>query len=195
MSKNIAYLEEHELTDRKIKRLELRKDNLFSDIDAQLFEKQNIIKQFEKFLVLMHEFIMGDAEASFDIETVNTKGSKSIIDIDLRIEDDGSHSVDRTKVFMYDVALMLNDFTKKLHPSFLIHDNIFDVDQDTLVQCLNYLDKAEKDGNDFQYILTLNRDKIESEERREEISLDIDKHKVATFNRQETFLKFKYKEM
>ncbi len=143
----------------------------------------------------MHEFIMGNAEASFDIETVNKANSKSIIDINLRIEDDGSHSVNRTKVFMYDIALMLDSFTRERHPTFLVHDNIFDVDQDTLVQCLNYLDKAEKDGNEFQYILTLNRDKIESEERRNEIKLDIDKHRVARFDRENTFLKFKYKEV
>lgn len=195
LSKNIAYLEEFDLTDRKMKRLELRKDNLFSEIDAQLFERDSVIKKFEKLLVLMHEFIMGNAEASFGIETVNKANNKSIIDIDLRIEDDGSHSVNRTKVFMYDIALMLDSFTRKRHPTFLVHDNIFDVDQDTLVQCLNYLDKAEKDGNEFQYILTLNRDKIESEERRNEINLDIDKHRVARFDRENTFLKFKYKEV
>ena len=29
-------------------------------------------------------------------------------------------------------------------PLFLVHDNIFDVDQDTLVQCLNYIYKQEE---------------------------------------------------
>ena len=72
----------------------------------------------------------------------------------MRIDDDGSHSIERTKVFIYDVALMFNNYTKKRHPRLLIHDNIFDVDQDTLVQCLNYLHKKEEQNpNDFQYIL------------------------------------------
>jgi hypothetical protein len=65
-------------------------------------------------------------------------------------------SVDRTKVFIYDMALMINSHTKVRHPLFLIHDNIFDVDQDTLVESLNYLAERETDGIDFQYILTLN---------------------------------------
>lgn len=195
LSKNIANLEEYDTAERKIKKFDLRKDNLFSELDAQLFERANEIKKFEKTLIEMHEFIMGNAEASFDIETVNKAKSKTIIEPHFRIEDDGSHSVNRTKVFMYDIALMLNVFTKVRHPNFLIHDNIFDVDQDTLVQCLNYLNSVEKNGNDFQYILTLNRDKIESEERRDEIELDIDEHRVARFTREDTFLKFKYKEM
>lgn len=195
LSKNISNLEEYEIAEREIRSLELKKDNLFAELDAQLFKIQKQIRDFEQTLVSMHEYIMGTAEASFDIKTVNKTSSKKIIDIELRIEDDGGHSVNRTKVFMYDIALMLNHFTSKKHPKFLIHDNIFDVDQDTLVQSLNYLAEQEKRGFEFQYILTLNRDKIETEERQEQINLKIDDHKKASFDRRNTFLKFRYKEV
>lgn len=81
-----------------------------------------------------------------------------------------------TKVFIYDMALLFNQYTRDRHPLFLVHDNIFDVDQDTLVQCLNYIYKQEEQYQDFQYILTLNRDKIENEEQRKLIQMDIDEH-------------------
>ena len=75
-----------------------------------------------------------------------------------------------------------------------MHDNIFDVDQDTLVQCLNYVYKQEEQFQDFQYILTLNRDKIENEERRKLIKMDIDEHQVAIFTKERKFLKRNYQE-
>ena len=75
-----------------------------------------------------------------------------------------------------------------------MHDNIFDVDQDTLVQCLNYAYRQEEHHSDFQYILTLNRDKIENEERKKLIKMDIDEHKVAVFTKVEKFLKRDYQE-
>ena len=114
---------------------------------------------------------------------------------DMRTYDDGSHSVERTKVFIYDMALLFNEHTRVRHPKLLIHDNIFDVDQDTLVQSLNFLKIQEEKFDDFQYILTLNRDKIENEERRKLIQLDIPGHKIASFTKQNKFLKKDYKEI
>ena len=120
--------------------------------------------------------------------------SKIPLEIDLRIFDDGSRSVNRTKVFIYDMALMFNEYTSNRHPRFLVHDNIFDVDQDTLVQCLNYIYKQEEYDSGFQYILTLNRDKIENEERRKLIKMDVDAHEVAIFTKKKKFLKRDYQE-
>lgn len=189
-----ANLDEYERVDREIDVLKLKKDNLFSELDTKIFEINNLIKDFNKTLASIHEYIMGNAEVSFDISTIKTSSSKQIIKLDLRIPDDGSHSVDRTKVFMYDIGLMLNKNTTQRHPMFLIHDNIFDVDQDTLVQSLNFLADQEKKST-FQYILTLNRDKIENEERKKQIALKIEEHTVASFNRRDRFLKTDYKEM
>jgi uncharacterized protein YydD (DUF2326 family) len=189
-----ANLEEYELIERETDILKLKKDNLFSELDTKIFETSKQIKEFNKTLAIIHDYIMGNAEVSFDISTVKTVSSKQIIKFDLRIPDDGSHSVDRTKVFIYDIGLLLNKNTKQRHPMFLIHDNIFDVDQDTLVQSLNFLAEQE-DKSDFQYILTLNRDKIENEERKNQIKLKIEEHTVASFNRRERFLKADYKEI
>lgn len=189
-----ANLDEYEKVDREIDVLRLKKDNIFSELDAKIFEINNLIKDFNKTLANIHEYIMGNAEVSFDISTVKTSSSKQIIKLDLRIPDDGSHSVDRTKVFIYDIGLMLNKNTTQRHPMFLIHDNIFDVDQDTLIQSLNFLADQEKKSS-FQYILTLNRDKIENEEKKKQIILKIEEHTIASFNRRDRFLKTDYKEM
>ena len=137
---------------------------------------------------------MGNKEASFDIETKNSSKVKDYIEFEMRIDDDGSHSIERTKVFIYDLALMFNENTTKRHPKFLIHDNIFDVDQDTLIQCLNFLSKKEEQHPNFQYILTINRDKIENEEREKLLNINIPEHRRANFTKENRFLGTKYQE-
>ncbi len=175
--------------------LKPRLDKLKLDINKQIEENKIIISSFEQTILDIHEIIMNNKEASFHINTKKSSKSKDYIDFEMRIYDDGSHSVERTKVFIYDMALMFNEYTKEKHPRLLIHDNIFDVDQDTLVQSLNYLSKQEElYPNDFQYILTLNRDKIENEERQKIINLDITSHRITNFTKEKRFLGIVYKE-
>jgi len=175
--------------------LKPRLDKLKLTINNQIEDSNTVIESFENTILDIHEAIMGDKDASFYINTKTSSKSKDYIEFQMRIKDDGSHSVDRTKVFIYDMALLFNEYTAKNHPRLLIHDNIFDVDQDTLVQSLNYLAKQEeKYPNSFQYILTLNRDKVENEEKQNLINLDITAHRKANFTKDERFLGVVYKE-
>ncbi|MDO5516193.1 MAG: DUF2326 domain-containing protein [Clostridium sp.] len=185
---------EYEKNSKQKKALGLRKSQEIIEIDQLIESNEEMINDFITTLLNIHEDIMGNKECAFTIQTIDKAQSKTPVEISLRIYDDGSHSVNRTKVFIYDMALLFNKYTRLRHPLFLVHDNIFDVDQDTLVQCLNYLNKQEEKYQDFQYILTLNRDKIENEERAELIEMDIDKHKVAMFTKDSKFLKKNYQE-
>ncbi|MCJ1220163.1 DUF2326 domain-containing protein [Paenibacillus polymyxa] len=193
-SKKIGLFKEYEHAEKEKKNLFLKKTQEVLELDNEIDEKKKILNSFLNTVLSIHEQIMGNKECSFTIETINNKTSKQTIKIEMRIYDDGSHSVDRTKVFIYDMALLFNQYTRLRHPGLLIHDNIFDVDQDTLVQSLNFLAKQEEKYQDFQYVLTLNRDKIEHEEKMNQIKLDIEKHKVATFTKDNKFLKISYQE-
>ncbi len=113
----------------------------------------------------------------------------------MTIDYGGSHSVERVKVFIYDLSLLLNEFTARNHPSFLIHDNIFDVDQDTLLESLNYL-YTLKNSDSFQYILTLNSDKLDNRESKERLLFDIHDYARAVFTKSDRFIKgSKYSEV
>lgn len=186
--------EQYDQYDKQKKQLDIRKAQELLEIDAEIEDLSEELKAFTATILNIHEFIMGNKECSFDVKTKSKGRSKNPVDISLRIYDDGSHSVDRTKVFIYDMALMFDENTRQRHPLFLVHDNIFDVDQDTLVQCLNYAYRQEERFSDFQYILTLNRDKIENEEKRKQILMDIDAHEVAVFTKTQKFLKKSYQE-
>ncbi len=176
----------YEKVERELKDLKLEKDLCFQKLDSILFEAKEIIDSFNATILNIHEYIMESNEASFDIKTIASGKSKQVLRFEMRIDDDGSHSIDRTKVFIYDLSLLFNDYTQMRHPHLLIHDNIFDVDQDSLVKSLNYL--AQKESSNFQYILTLNRDKIENEERKKLLNLEIEEHRVANFTKRDRFL-------
>ena len=186
--------DQYEKNEKKKRMLNLQKTQQLMEIDSEIEQNKEIIDDFINTILEIHESIMGNKECSFSIQTVDKARRKTPVELTLRIYDDGSHSVDRTKVFIYDMALLFNQYTRDRHPLFLVHDNIFDVDQDTLVQCLNYIYKREEQYQDFQYILTLNRDKIENEEQRKLIQMDIDEHQVAVFTKEKKFLGRNYQE-
>ncbi|WP_333624278.1 DUF2326 domain-containing protein [Sphingobacterium siyangense] len=174
--------------------LEIEKQTVKTNKEADLLKLQsdiqnhkNEIDSFEKTILSIHEFIQGNKQASFKLKNTT---KKQIIEIIMRIDSDGSHSVEREKVFIYDIALLLNENTRKRHPGFLIHDNIFDVDQDTLIKSIQFLDtKAQFDGT--QYILTINSDRLEAEP---ELLNDLGLYIRAKFTKQNRFLKNKYQE-
>lgn len=186
--------DQYEKNEKKKKMLRLQKTQQIMEIDNEIEQNKEIIDDFIDTILEIHESIMGNKECSFSIQTIDKARGKTPVELTLRIYDDGSHSVDRTKVFIYDMALLFNRYTRDRHPLFLVHDNIFDVDQDTLVQCLNYIYKQEEQYQDFQYILTLNRDKIENEEQRKLIQMDIDEHQIAVFTKEKKFLGRNYQE-
>ena len=186
--------DQYEKNEKKKRMLNLQKTQQLMEIDSEIEQNKEIMDDFIDTILEIHESIMGNKECSFSLQTVDKARKKTPVELTLRIYDDGSHSVDRTKVFIYDMALLFNQYTRDRHPLFLVHDNIFDVDQDTLVQCLNYIYKQEEQYQDFQYILTLNRDKIENEEQRKLIQMDIDEHQVDVFTKEKKFLGRNYQE-
>lgn len=191
----ITQLKLYEDAKRELEVTSLKRDELYHKLNNSIYDVNSIIEDFNKTILSVHNFIMGNKKASFDIRTINPKKSKQIVEIELRIDDDGSHSIDRTKVFIYDLSLLLNKFTNERHPKLLIHDNILEVDQDTIVQSLNYLDLQEESHDNFQYILTVNRDRIQYEESQNMIKLNVEDHKVAEFTRHKKFLNIDYQEI
>lgn len=174
--------------DRQTKKSELEAERL--RLQASITAASERLRFFERTILDIHQFIQGSRRASFEVRPTQRK---HIVDIVLRIDDDGSHSVEREKVFIYDVALMLNDFSKARHPGLLVHDNIFDVDNDTLQKSLEYLLTRAPFDDDQQYILTLNIDRVEhwgQEAWYDELTL----RTAASFTKGNRFLKTHYQE-
>jgi len=180
----------------KYDKLEYEKQKLKSEKEANLLQLQSeiqskkfIIDDFQKNILNIHEYIQGNKQASFQIKHTN---KKQVIEIVMRIDDDGSHSIEREKVFIYDISLLLNKYTQKNHPGFLIHDNILDVDQHTLKKNINFLESKANFGS-TQYILTLNSDRLEIANI--ELLSSLDSYVRARFTKNRRFLKAKYQEL
>ena len=182
--------------EKEKKSLKNKKDNKILEFDELISEKEIDIKSFEETILNIHENIMGNRNAHFEIDTINSAKAKEFLSFDFRINDDGSWSTNRMKVFIYDLALLLNDNTKKNHPKLLVHDNLFNVDNDSLEKSLNFLHRqSENHTEEFQYILTLNRDMVEIMEERNLIKFNIHDYKRASFTKNDRFLKEKYSEL
>ena len=180
-------LERYQTSERKKKLFQIDKLSLIAKLDQAILDSQNIINSFQATILDIHEEIMGNKEAYFEVKT---NGNKDIVEFVLRTDDDGSHTTERIKVFIYDCALMFNEITRKNHPGFLIHDNLFDKDDDTLEKSLNFLYLQEQcmpDG--FQYILTLNRDLVEPIAQKGDLLFSVDNYKRASFTKEARFLK------
>lgn len=186
-----SLIERYDTAERDKKILEAEKAVLISDFDEELYQKAKIIKSFRETILEIHEKIMGNREAHFEIKTTK---NKNVVEFVMRTDDDGSHSTERMKVFIYDISLMLNEYTKQYHPGFLIHDNIFE-DDDSIEKSLNFLyGYNEKSPNEFQYIVTLNSDLIELASQNNKLSFNVNDVKRASFTKENRFLGLKYNE-
>lgn len=186
-----SLIQKYDESERDKKKLEADKAVLISDLEEELYKNEKTLKSFKESILNIHERIMGNREAHFEIKTTK---NQSVVDFIMRTDDDGSHSTERMKVFIYDIALMLNEYTRRNHPGFLIHDNIFE-DDDSIEKSLNFLfEYNNKTPNEFQYIVTLNSDLIESASRNGKLLFTSDDLKRAAFTKDDRFLGIKYNE-
>lgn len=186
-----SLIQKYDESERDKKKLEAEKAVLISDLQEELYKSQEILKSFKETILSIHEKIMGNREAHFEIKTTK---NQNVVDFIMRTDDDGSHSTERMKVFIYDISLMLNEYTRKNHPGFLIHDNIFE-DEDSIEKSLNFLfEYNQKTPNEFQYIVTLNSDLIDSASKDGLLKFDVEDLKRAAFTKDNRFLGLKYNE-
>jgi uncharacterized protein YydD (DUF2326 family) len=186
-----SLIQKYDESERDKKKLEAEKAVLISELEEELYKNQETLKSFKESILSIHERIMGNREAHFEIKTTK---NQSVVDFIMRTDDDGSHSTERMKVFIYDISLMLNEHTRKNHPRFLIHDNIFE-DDDSIEKSLNFLfEYNNKTPNEFQYIVTINGDLIESASRNGKLIFEVDDLKRAAFTKDNRFLGIKYNE-
>lgn len=189
-----AFISKYDELELQKQRAKAKKEQELLNLQSAIQESNETLDSLEETILGTHEYIQGNRKASFEVKPTS---KKQVVEITMRIDDDGSHSVEREKVFIYDICLLLNDQTSASHPGFLIHDNIFDVDQDTLTKSLGYLVNKARFGSNKQYILTLNADRLENTIVDSEL-LDLLKPAVrATYTKAEgrRFIKTKYQEI
>ena len=187
----LAFITKYSEYESEKKEKQRTRDNKIYLLESLLANSRSILKSLENTIFDIHEYVAGNRLCSFDIK-ISKK--VEIVNFDLRIYDDGSHSNEREKVFLYDIALLLNPDIAARHPGLLIHDNIFDVDKDTLIKSLNYLYENENLLEKKQYILTINSDEFTEEDIRQ-LHFSLDEFRRVSFTKEERFLKVNYQQL
>jgi uncharacterized protein YydD (DUF2326 family) len=179
--------------------LETDKQRARSERETRLLALQSMItgaseriRKFEQYVLDMHEFIQGNRKASFDIEIAT---GKQVVQFEMRIDDDGSYSVEREKVFIYDISLLLSEATRHQHIGYLLHDNIFGDGDDTLRRSLQFLYERGDFSGGQQYIITFNEDQLAPVTAGNELADEIREDVRATFTKANRFLKTQYQEI
>ncbi|MDG0490150.1 DUF2326 domain-containing protein [Klebsiella variicola] len=190
LSQLSTFIKKYDDYESKKKAKKAEKATKIVELDIDISHQESTISEFKDTLSSIHDYVMENRKCSFSI-SANEKNS--VIDFDLRIFDDGSHSNEREKVFIYDMSLLLTHETFIRHPKLLIHDNIFDVDRDTLIKSLNYISSKSSCLEDAQYILTLNVDKL-NEIEKDELKIDIENYRRVTLTKSHRFLGRQYQE-
>jgi uncharacterized protein YydD (DUF2326 family) len=173
------------------KRIRNSKENAILELDSKINAAHRAIKSLENTILDIHEYVQGKRKASFGIQTTT---KKQVVQIVMRIDDDGSHSVDREKVFIYDLAALINEETRKAHPGILIHDNIFEVDDDTLRRGIKYVDEEVDLSEGRQYIVTINADRLEKATNNSTMYWKLRDRIAARYTKEKRFLRVKYQE-
>ena len=89
--------DQYEKNEKKKRMLNLQKTQQLMEIDSEIEQNKEIMDDFIDTILEIHESIMGNKECSFSLQTVDKARKKTPVELTLRIYDDGSHSVDRTK--------------------------------------------------------------------------------------------------
>ncbi|SMF55221.1 hypothetical protein SAMN02745866_03549 [Alteromonadaceae bacterium Bs31] len=186
-----SFIQKHTDYDNEHKAKKRDRESEVYLLESYVNNSQEVIDSFEGTILDMHDYIFGNRRSSFEIEVSKRK---EVLKFELRTDSDGSHSINREKVFLYDFALLINSETSKHHPGLLVHDNIFDVDQDTLIKSINYIGENINLLNGKQYILTINSDKF-SESDLELLNINLGDYSRATFTKENKFLKMQYQEL
>lgn len=180
------------LEEKKLERktYEKNRDKLIDDLDQQIQNNKKSIRLFEEAIKDLHKIIAGNTNCQFDIVT---SSQAEYVIFDYRIDLDGGSGMDRIRTFIYDILLMLSEVTSPRHYGFLIHDNIFpSTGRDDMVQSLNFVYKQSLFNKNFQYIVTLNKDEFEAQQKKFKFSsTEVTK---ASFTRSTPFLKTPYRE-
>ncbi|MDP9762118.1 MULTISPECIES: DUF2326 domain-containing protein [Agrobacterium] len=183
-----SLVERYDVLTRQLQDLKRDREKKLSELQQAILDQADVIRSFEATILDMHDYVQGNLRASFNIEVTP---KKPIINIDMRIAEDGSHSIDREKVFIYDFGLLTNGETSERHPGLLVHDGIFEVDQDTLRKNLRHIEGELRNDASRQYILTLNSDRLDGET---ELAERLSSFVRARFTKAERFLQASYQE-
>jgi len=131
---------------------------LGTEIKTFLENNQDKIDAFERLFSEVYNRIYPESTSSGFSISQNFGADK--VNINVRFDKDESKGWNKGRTLVYDIAVILNAVRNNINmPRFLLHDGIFDgMDKSQFVELYHYLKSLQKEGNKFQYIVTMNEE-------------------------------------
>lgn len=145
--------------DSNLKRMRLE---AVDSVREELKENNSAVEEMTSIFVSICEEIYSDRKPklNFDVD------KKGVLKIAAKIDGDDSEGIKDVAIFAFDLACVIVGSRVGTIPGFLVHDSqLFDaMDDRQLCSCLNIGARLSK-KYEFQYIIILNTDRLESAER------------------------------
>lgn len=154
---------------------------LYNDLQTKFFVVSSSVEDsFRKTFLEIHEKVYKNRDCSFSFE-LNLKRNiknKEFFKINVETEKQGSEGRNRGRQIIYDLSLLINEYTKDRSQGLLIHDRLLfgDIDNDATFNILNLLGSLNEDS--FQYIGTYNTDVMTPELASEKLNFNLKDREV-----------------
>ncbi len=115
------------------------------------------LEQFNKHITELYSILFGTLNSPHPFSIKNNSKEKKI-KLSVLPDDIYSHGKNQARTLIYDLSVLCNSIENNIKgPRFLVHDGIFDsLDKSHFISLYEYCDRKVKEGNKFQYIVTLN---------------------------------------
>lgn len=179
-SENAKLIETYDEFDQNIREINSDFQALYSDLQAALFTVIKKEESFRKTFLEIHERIYGNKEGvfAFDLNPRRSIKDKEFFKIRAEVHRQGSEGVNRVRQVIYDLSLLINEYTSARMQKLLVHDRLLfgDIDNDATFNILNLINSLDQES--FQYIATYNSDVMPDGLADEKLSFDI-RDKIA----------------
>lgn len=172
---NGKLIETYDEYDQSIREVNSDFQELYSKLEGQFFPLLKKEISFRKTFLDIHEKIYANKEGvfAFDLSPKRNIKDKEFFRIKAQASRQGSEGVNRVRQVIYDLSLLVNEYTSKRMQKLLVHDRLLfgDIDNDATFNILNYIGTLDQES--FQYIATYNSDVMPDELAEQKLNFDV----------------------
>lgn len=154
---------------------------LYNDLQAKFFLVNEKESSFRKTFLDIHEKVYKNKEGvfAFELGTKRNIKNKEFFKINVKVDREGSEGRNRGRQIVYDLSLLVNEYTSVRSHNLLVHDRLLfgDIDNDATFNILNYLGSLKEDS--FQYIGTFNTDAMSPEMANKKLNFNVEDKEVV----------------
>lgn len=154
---------------------------LYNNLQDKFFMMDEKEISFRKTFLEIHEKVYKNRGGvfAFELGTKRNIRNKEFFKINAEVDREGSEGRNRGRQIIYDLSILVNEYTRTRSQGLIVHDRLLfgDIDNDATFNILNYL--GSLDSNSFQYIGTFNTDAMSPELANKKLNFNVEDKEVV----------------